>query len=140
MQREKAEAVIVYAVVDDALSPDFPLGVELEVFVRREDAERFIEEVRADEPELARKLRIEERELDAGGLNQGSSLGRKRGSVLAFARRRRIAPQSRRTPQYSTATERLARGGRQAPGGPSLESWAKSRGGPRIPFVLLEAP
>jgi len=26
MQREKAEAVIVYAVVDDALSPDFPLG------------------------------------------------------------------------------------------------------------------
>ena len=31
-------AVIVYAVVDDALSLDFPLGVELEVFVRREDA------------------------------------------------------------------------------------------------------
>jgi len=26
MQREKAEAVIVYAVVDDALSPHFPLG------------------------------------------------------------------------------------------------------------------
>ena len=37
----------VYAVVDDALSPDIPLGTELEVFVRREDAERFIEEVRA---------------------------------------------------------------------------------------------
>jgi hypothetical protein len=32
--------VLVYAVVDDALSPDFPLGVELEVFIRREDAER----------------------------------------------------------------------------------------------------
>jgi hypothetical protein len=31
-------------------------------------AERFIEEVR-DEPELAAKLRIEERELEAGGLN-----------------------------------------------------------------------
>jgi hypothetical protein len=30
--------VIVHAVVDDALSPDFPLGVELEVFIRREDA------------------------------------------------------------------------------------------------------
>jgi hypothetical protein len=30
--------VIVYAVVDDAISPDFPLGVELEVFIRREDA------------------------------------------------------------------------------------------------------
>ena len=35
----------VYAVVDDALSPDFPLGVDLETFIRREDAERFIEEV-----------------------------------------------------------------------------------------------
>ena len=45
--------VQVYAVVDDALSPDFPLGVEFEVFVRRENAERFIEEVRGDEPELA---------------------------------------------------------------------------------------
>jgi hypothetical protein len=30
--------VIVYVVVVDALSPDFPLGVELDVFVRREDA------------------------------------------------------------------------------------------------------
>lgn len=37
--------MIVYAVVDDALSPNFPLGAELEVFVGREDAERFIEEV-----------------------------------------------------------------------------------------------
>ena len=55
-------AVNVYAVVDDALSPNFPLGVELEV-VGREDAERFIEEVRGDEPEIAAKLRIEEREL-----------------------------------------------------------------------------
>ena len=32
--------VVVYAVVDDALSPDFPLGVELEVFIGREDAKR----------------------------------------------------------------------------------------------------
>jgi hypothetical protein len=46
-------AVIVHAVVDDALSPDFPLGVELEVFVRREDAERFIEKVRGGDPEMA---------------------------------------------------------------------------------------
>ena len=61
--------MLVYAVVDDALSPDFPLGVELEVFVRGEDAERFIEEVRGDEPELAVKLRIEERELEARELN-----------------------------------------------------------------------
>ena len=58
-----------YAVVDDALTPDFALGVELEVFIRREEAERFIEEVRSDEPELASYLRIEERELEAGGLN-----------------------------------------------------------------------
>ena len=53
--------MIVYAVVDDALSPDFPLGDALEVFIRREDAERFIEEVRGDDPEVAAKLRIEER-------------------------------------------------------------------------------
>jgi hypothetical protein len=43
--------VIVYAVVDDALSPDFALGYSLEVFIRREGGERFIEEVRGDEPE-----------------------------------------------------------------------------------------
>ena len=53
--------MIVYAVVDDALSPDFPLGDAVETFIRREDAERFIEEVRGDEPEM-------ERELEAGGL------------------------------------------------------------------------
>lgn len=57
----------LYAVVGDALSPNFPLGVELEVFVQSEDAERFIEEVRGDDPELAAKFRIEERELEAGG-------------------------------------------------------------------------
>ena len=67
--RPSSSGVIVYAVVDDALSPDFPLGVELEVFIRREDAERFIEEVRGDDPNLARCLRIGERELEAGGPN-----------------------------------------------------------------------
>jgi len=41
----------------------------LEVFVRREDAERFIEEVRGDDPDLASYLRIEERELEADGRN-----------------------------------------------------------------------
>jgi hypothetical protein len=62
--------VIVYAVVDTALSPDFPLGVALEVFVRRTDAERFVEEVRGDDPDVAAQLRIEERELEGvGGLN-----------------------------------------------------------------------
>ena len=61
--------MLVYAVVDEALSLDFLLGEALEVFVRREDAERFVEEVRGDAPEVAAKLRIEVRELDAGGLN-----------------------------------------------------------------------
>jgi hypothetical protein len=51
-----------------ALSPDFPFGAELEVFDRREDVERFIEEVRGDDPDLASYLRIEERELKASGL------------------------------------------------------------------------
>ena len=61
--------VIIYVIVDDTLSPDFPLGDALEVFIRREDAERFVEEVRGDDAELARNLRIEERDLEAGGLN-----------------------------------------------------------------------
>jgi hypothetical protein len=61
--------VLVYAVVDDSLSPTSPLGDSLDVFVRREDAERFIEEVRGDEPELASYLGVEERELGAGGQN-----------------------------------------------------------------------
>ena len=56
--------MIVYAVVDDALSPDFPLGVELEVFIRREDAVRFIEEARGDDPDVGAKLRIDERGLE----------------------------------------------------------------------------
>jgi hypothetical protein len=59
----------IYVVVGDSLSPTSPLGDALDVFVRREDAERFIEEVRSDEPELAKPLRIEERELEAGGVN-----------------------------------------------------------------------
>ena len=56
------------AVVDDSLSPS-PLGDSIEVFVRREDADRFVEEVRGDDPELASYPRIEERELEAGGRN-----------------------------------------------------------------------
>ena len=61
--------MIVYAVIDDSLSPSNPLGEAVDTFVRREDAERFIEDVRRDEPELAGYLRIEERELEAGGRN-----------------------------------------------------------------------
>ena len=54
--------MIVYAVVDDSLSPTSPLGDSIETFVRREDAERFIEEVTGDDPELAKSLRIAERD------------------------------------------------------------------------------
>jgi hypothetical protein len=48
---------------------DHPLGDAVDTFIRREDAERFIEEVRHDDPGLASYLRIEERELEAGGRN-----------------------------------------------------------------------
>ena len=61
--------VQVFAIVDDALSPSFPLGDAIETFIRREDAERFIEEVHGDHPQLASYLRIEERDLEAGGRN-----------------------------------------------------------------------
>ena len=53
--------MIVYAVMDDSLMGHL-LG-DSDVFVRREDAERFIEEVREDDPVLASYLRIEAREL-----------------------------------------------------------------------------
>jgi hypothetical protein len=61
--------VIVCAIRDLRSSPDHPLGDAVEVLIRRADAERFIEETRGDEPELAAYLRIEERELEAGGRN-----------------------------------------------------------------------
>ena len=64
--------MIVYAVVDDSLSPTSPLGDALEAFIHREDAERFVEEVRRDEPELASHLRIEEPGLEAGGRGERS--------------------------------------------------------------------
>jgi hypothetical protein len=51
--------VLVYAIIDPRSSPNHPLGDAVETFVRREDAERFIEEVRGDEPDLASYLRIE---------------------------------------------------------------------------------
>jgi hypothetical protein len=57
-----------YAVIDDSISPSSFWAV-LEVSIRREDAERVIEEIRSDDPELAKPLRIEERELEAGARN-----------------------------------------------------------------------
>jgi hypothetical protein len=61
--------VIVYAIIDVRSSADHPLGDAAETFIRREDAERFIEEVRGDDSGLASHPRIEQRELEAGGLN-----------------------------------------------------------------------
>ena len=61
--------VIVFAVVDDSLSPTSPLGEAVETLIRREDADRFLEAVRSDDPKLASHLRTEEPELEAGGLN-----------------------------------------------------------------------
>jgi hypothetical protein len=52
-----------------SIAPRAAQGHSLDVFVLREDAERFINEIRGDDPELASYLRIEERELEAGGLN-----------------------------------------------------------------------
>jgi len=46
--------VIVYAVVDHALSPDFPLGDAIETLIRREDAERSIAEWAATIPRWRR--------------------------------------------------------------------------------------
>jgi hypothetical protein len=61
--------LIAYAVIDLRSSPDHPLGDAIETFIRRDDAERFVEEVRCDDLDLARNLRIEERELEAGQPN-----------------------------------------------------------------------
>jgi hypothetical protein len=63
---EHRRAVQVYAIIDGLSIPEHPLGDAVDVFVRREDAERFIEEVRSDESELAAHLRVEEREIEAG--------------------------------------------------------------------------
>ena len=67
--RRHRSRVVVYAVVDLSLSLTSPLGDSIEVFIRREDAQRFVDEIRGDDPELALQLRIEERKLEAGGRN-----------------------------------------------------------------------
>ena len=61
--------VIAFAVVDDSLSNEVPFDDEIERFFFRHDAEDFIRVVRRDDPEVAAKFRIEERELEAGGRN-----------------------------------------------------------------------
>ncbi len=59
--------LIVYSVDLPSTSSNHLFGRE--TFNRRDDAERFIEELRRVEPEFASSLRIEEHELEAGGLN-----------------------------------------------------------------------
>lgn len=61
--------MIACAIIALLSSPDPALGDAVETFIRREDGERFVEEVRGDDPEFATYLRIEQRELAAGGLN-----------------------------------------------------------------------
>ena len=92
--------VQVYEVIDDTLSPDFPLGDALEVYVRREDAERFLEEVRGDEPEGS--LRIfgsrSASSRRAGGLQRRSRPGQV-GLI------RRMRPESSRSQTHPKPTE-----------------------------------
>jgi hypothetical protein len=61
--------VRVYVIPDDRTGLEHPLGEAVDVLLTREDAEHFLDEVRGDDPELASYLRIEERELEGGGLN-----------------------------------------------------------------------
>jgi len=60
--------MLVYAVADDSLSKTFPLGDALEDYVRAART-RSSRRSEGDDPELAKPLRIEERELEAGGRN-----------------------------------------------------------------------
>ena len=53
----------VYAIVNVTTRGDHSLGETLDEFLHRDDAERFVEDVRASEPELADELRIVEHEL-----------------------------------------------------------------------------
>lgn len=64
MRERQVPALIVCTIVDDSLSDTSPLGDAIETFLRHEDAERFIAEVRHD-AELASYLWIEEGELEA---------------------------------------------------------------------------
>ena len=51
--------MLFYAVVSDKTQK------AVETFVRREDAERFLEEIRREDAELAERLRVEPIRLDA---------------------------------------------------------------------------
>jgi len=57
--------VIVYAIIDLRSSFDHPLGDVVETFIGREDAERFVEEVRG------RRSRLRELPADRGAGTRG---------------------------------------------------------------------
>ena len=63
----RRRTLVAYSVDLRSMSGNHPFGRE--TFTSREDAERFIEDLRSDDPELGTALRIEEHELDAGGDN-----------------------------------------------------------------------
>ena len=55
---------MLYSVDLRSMGGNHPFGRE--TFSRREEAERFIEELRREDSELGSALRIEEHELEAG--------------------------------------------------------------------------
>jgi len=59
--------VIVYSVDVRSTSPNHPFGRE--TFNRREDAERFVEEMCIENPKLASSLWIAKHEVEASALN-----------------------------------------------------------------------
>jgi hypothetical protein len=61
--------MVIHAVVDESRSPTSPLGDAIDTFLRREDAEQSIANVRRDDPQLAAHRRAVERELEASGRN-----------------------------------------------------------------------
>ena len=63
----RRRTLIVYSVDLRSMGGNHPFGRE--TFTRREEAERFIEELGREDSELGSALRIEEHELEAGGDN-----------------------------------------------------------------------
>jgi len=59
--------MLVYAVVGESLSPSSSLGDWIDVFILREDAERFIEKIRDGDPGL--RASCGSRSVEAGGPN-----------------------------------------------------------------------
>jgi hypothetical protein len=82
--------VIVFAVADESLSPTSPLSDAIDTFTRREDAERFIASVQRDDPKLAARLRVVERELEmfTRGIVASSASTTRRSPRLSCGRHR----------------------------------------------------